>query len=136
VAIPFRRFEHCLHPVAVGELGEHPRKRVSTKPAKISAPVALKIGSGEAVTSHVNARFTVLPTPRAHPAAGASRLPPIQIQPKSSRGLEFKKLPPHPDIWSVRISDNYRAVGQREGDSIVWFFIGTHAEYDALLARL
>jgi hypothetical protein len=52
------------------------------------------------------------------------------------RGLEFKKLPPHQDIWSVRINDNYRAVGLRDGEVIVWFFIGTHAEYDALLARL
>ena len=52
------------------------------------------------------------------------------------RGLEFKKLPPHRDIWSVRVTDDYRAVGQRQGEVIVWFFIGTHAEYDALLARL
>jgi hypothetical protein len=51
-------------------------------------------------------------------------------------GLQFKKLPPHQDIWSVRITDDYRAIGHREGESIVWFFIGTHAEYDSLLARL
>jgi hypothetical protein len=50
--------------------------------------------------------------------------------------LEFKKLPPQQDIWSVRINDNYRAVGLRRGEVMVWFFIGTHAEYDALLARL
>jgi hypothetical protein len=50
--------------------------------------------------------------------------------------LEFKKLAPHQDIWSVRITDDYRAIGQRQGEVIVWFFIGTHAEYDPLLARL
>jgi hypothetical protein len=50
--------------------------------------------------------------------------------------LEFKKLPPHNDIWSVRVNDQYRAVGVRSGDTIVWFFIGPHAEYDALLSRL
>ena len=50
--------------------------------------------------------------------------------------LEFKKLPPHDDIWSVRVTLDYRAIGQRDGESIVWFFIGSHAAYDALLARL
>ena len=50
--------------------------------------------------------------------------------------LEFKKLPPHDTLWSVRVNAQYRAVGARTGDQIVWFFIGTHAGYDALLARL
>jgi hypothetical protein len=50
--------------------------------------------------------------------------------------LQFKKLPPYEDIWSVRINAQYRAVGQRSNQAIVWFFIGTHAEYDALLSRL
>jgi mRNA-degrading endonuclease RelE of RelBE toxin-antitoxin system len=89
------------------------------------------------VTSHVNARFRSdfarLPKRLQQQARRAYRQ--FKSDP-SHRGLEFKKLPPHHDIWSVRISDNYRAVGQREGESIVWFFIGTHAEYDALLARL
>ena len=51
-------------------------------------------------------------------------------------GLKFKKLPPHENIWSVRISGDYRAVGRRGGDVIVWFFIGSHADYDRLLERL
>ena len=89
------------------------------------------------MTSHVNARFRTqfanLPERIHQQARRAYR----QFKSNPSHpGLEFKKLPPHQDIWSVRITDNYRAVGQREGDSIVWFFIGTHAEYDALLARL
>jgi mRNA-degrading endonuclease RelE of RelBE toxin-antitoxin system len=49
--------------------------------------------------------------------------------------LNFKKLPPHKDLWSVRITDDYRAAGWRTGDTIVWFFIGTHAEYDQLLRQ-
>lgn len=89
------------------------------------------------MTSHVNARFrgdfARLPTRIQQQARRAYRV--FKTDP-SHPGLEFKKLPPHQDIWSVRISDNYRAVGQRDGESIVWFFIGTHAEYDAMLARL
>jgi plasmid maintenance system killer protein len=48
--------------------------------------------------------------------------------------LRFKKLPPFADLWSVRINNDYRAVGRWRGDVIVWFFIGSHSEYDRLLA--
>jgi mRNA-degrading endonuclease RelE of RelBE toxin-antitoxin system len=52
-------------------------------------------------------------------------------------GLQFKRLNSKLPLWSVRISDSYRAVGVRKGDDqIVWFFIGTHADYDKLLATL
>ena len=50
--------------------------------------------------------------------------------------LKFKKLPPFEDIWSVRIDNNYRAIGRWRGDVILWFFIGSHADYDKLIARL
>jgi hypothetical protein len=45
--------------------------------------------------------------------------------------LHFKPL--KNDVWSVRISENYRALGRRQGGLIVWFWIGTHAEYDKLV---
>lgn len=54
----------------------------------------------------------------------------------SHPGLHFKKLPPHADIWSVRISASYRAMGKRRGEEIVWFFVGSHADYDKVLDRL
>ncbi|HEY1686029.1 MAG TPA: hypothetical protein VGG19_14785 [Tepidisphaeraceae bacterium] len=51
--------------------------------------------------------------------------------------LQFKPLNARLPLWSVRVSDSYRAVGVRKSDSeIIWFFIGTHAEYDRLLATL
>jgi hypothetical protein len=50
--------------------------------------------------------------------------------------LKFKKLPPHEDLWSVRVTADYRAIGRWRGDVIVWFFIGSHADYDQFLARL
>ena len=50
-------------------------------------------------------------------------------------GLEFKALTTRQPLWSVRVNDDYRAVGVRDGDTIVWFFIGTHAEYGRLLSR-
>lgn len=48
--------------------------------------------------------------------------------------LSFKRVHPKFPLWSVRVTDNYRAVGVRKSaDEIIWFFIGTHAEYDRLL---
>ncbi len=48
--------------------------------------------------------------------------------------LHFKPL--FADVWSVRVNQSYRALGRRRGNLIVWFWIGTHAEYDQLLKRL
>jgi hypothetical protein len=31
---------------------------------------------------------------------------------------------------------SYRAVGVLDGDAVVWFWIGKHADYDKLLDRL
>ena len=52
----------------------------------------------------------------------------------SHSSLAFKRVDAGREWWSVRISLGYRAVGVRGPvDVIVWFFIGTHAEYDRLL---
>jgi len=51
--------------------------------------------------------------------------------------LQFKQVHPTLPVWSVRITASYRAVGVRtKPDTIVWFFVGTHAEYERLLASL
>jgi Txe/YoeB family toxin of Txe-Axe toxin-antitoxin module len=44
--------------------------------------------------------------------------------------LRFKPLQGFSDVWSVRITHSYRAVGKRDGDRIVWFWIGSHADFD------
>ncbi len=48
--------------------------------------------------------------------------------------LRFKKLQGGGEIWSVRISEQYRAVGVRAGDTMEWIWIGTHIEFDHLFA--
>ncbi|MDP3895330.1 MAG: hypothetical protein Q8Q62_01500 [Mesorhizobium sp.] len=35
--------------------------------------------------------------------------------------------------WSVRIGLHYRALAVRDGDDVIWFWIGSHAEYDRKL---
>ncbi|WP_295620504.1 hypothetical protein [Chamaesiphon sp. GL140_3_metabinner_50] len=47
--------------------------------------------------------------------------------------LRFKKVHSKLPVYSVRINKDYRAVGQLDEDSIVWFWVGSHAEYDLLL---
>lgn len=46
--------------------------------------------------------------------------------------LRFKKLAGASDVWSVRINGRYRAVGQKSGDDIFWFWIGSHNDFDKL----
>lgn len=45
--------------------------------------------------------------------------------------LRFKKLAGYDAVWSVRINDQYRAVGERDGDTIEWAWIGSHNEFDS-----
>ncbi|MGZ5552154.1 MAG: ParE family toxin-like protein [Chthoniobacterales bacterium] len=44
--------------------------------------------------------------------------------------LRFKKLTGPHRYWSVRFGAGYRVVCQREGDTIVWLWIGTHQDFD------
>lgn len=45
--------------------------------------------------------------------------------------LQFKEL--RPNLWSVRINHGYQALGRRNAEDIVWFWIGTHDEYKRLI---
>ena len=50
--------------------------------------------------------------------------------------LRFKRVHSYRPIFSVRITKDYRAVGILEKDKIIWFWIGSHSEYDILLKKL
>lgn len=52
-------------------------------------------------------------------------------------GLEFKQVHPTRPYFSVRVGLHWRAVSLKRADgSYVWFWIGSHAEYDSLLRGL
>lgn len=51
----------------------------------------------------------------------------------SHPSLQFQKVHDREPIYSARITGGHRAVGRLEGDVVVWFWIGGHAEYDRLL---
>ena len=46
--------------------------------------------------------------------------------------LRFKKLGGYDHIWSVRINEQFRAIGERQGDTIIWVWVGSHNEFDKL----
>jgi hypothetical protein len=48
-------------------------------------------------------------------------------------GLQFKKLEGADDIYSVRIGLGFRALAVVEGDRVVWYWIGSHVDYDRLV---
>lgn len=48
----------------------------------------------------------------------------------SHPSLHFKKLD---CFWSVRIGLRYRALGVEISDGVLWFWIGSHADYDHLV---
>jgi hypothetical protein len=51
----------------------------------------------------------------------------------SHPGLRFKPIHGHVGLYSVRLGRGWRALGRREGDTVTWFWIGSHAEYDGLI---
>jgi hypothetical protein len=48
--------------------------------------------------------------------------------------LHFRRLQGNADRFSIRVGDHYRALGKVAEDMITWVWIGTHAEYDRLVA--
>lgn len=49
--------------------------------------------------------------------------------------LRFKKIHATQPIYSARVNKDCRAVGIMKGDTIIWFWIGHHHEYDKLLKQ-
>jgi hypothetical protein len=67
---------------------------------------------------------------------------PSAIQQVADKNFELLKADPkHPSLhlkkagkyWSVRVSMKYRALGVEVDENVLWFWIGTHAEYDKML---
>lgn len=87
--------------------------------------------------SHTSSRFwdayAELPEEVKRRARKAYRL--FEENPRHP-SLRFKKVHTEAPIYSVRITRDYRALGVRDGEVIVWFWIGSHADYERLLAQL
>ena len=67
---------------------------------------------------------------------------PEAVRNLAEKNFELRKANPHhpslhlkkvDELWSVRVGVHYRALGRDRGDAIVWFWIGSHADYDKLV---
>jgi mRNA-degrading endonuclease RelE of RelBE toxin-antitoxin system len=47
-------------------------------------------------------------------------------------GLHFKRVHSRKPIYSVRISRDYRAIGVLKDGEIIWFWIGSHTDYETV----
>ena len=79
------------------------------------------------------AAFRDLPEPARDAARKAYRL--FRENP-GHPSQQFKKIHTREPIYSVRVTLGYRAVGLLEADEILWFWIGSHADYDRLVKSL
>lgn len=50
--------------------------------------------------------------------------------------ISFKKIHKTKPVYSVRVTLSYRALGMKQGDTMIWFWIGSHPEYEKLIAAL
>jgi mRNA-degrading endonuclease RelE of RelBE toxin-antitoxin system len=44
--------------------------------------------------------------------------------------LRFKCINQPENIWAVRVSRGYRVVGVLDGDTVTWFWAGSHDDYE------
>lgn len=74
---------------------------------------------------------------------GLYRSLPEHIQQLADRSFALlKENPRHPSLhfkrvgklWSVRVGAHHRALATEEVGDLVWFWIGSHADYDHLLS--
>ena len=77
--------------------------------------------------------FARLPAHVQRQAREAYRL--FRIDPRHP-GLHFKQVLDKPVTFSARVGIAYRALAARDGQTWVWFWIGSHADYDNLLAMM
>jgi hypothetical protein len=82
------------------------------------------------LTEDFVARFAALPDAVKAQARKAYRL--WRASPVHP-SLHFKRVHAREPIYAARVSLGWRVLGLLEGDTMSWFWIGSHADYDRLL---
>ncbi len=73
--------------------------------------------------------FKKLPLPIRDKAKKAFKNLEERDQTDFSRGLNLERIKGYDTLYSIRIDDNYRTLGNKVGDTIYWEWIGPHDEY-------
>jgi hypothetical protein len=84
-------------------------------------------------TERFRREFARLPAELQEQARAAYRL---FRQDPHPPGLRFRRVHPTEPVYSARVGLHYRAVGVLDGDTITWFWIGSHAAYAHLIRQL
>jgi len=50
--------------------------------------------------------------------------------------LQFKRIHSRKPIYSVRIGIHWRALCNVENNKAIWFWIGSHTEYDVMIKKM
>lgn len=50
--------------------------------------------------------------------------------------LHYKKIHSTRPIYSLRITKDYRAIGIQQNNQMLWFWIGSHSDYDNLIKQM
>jgi hypothetical protein len=67
---------------------------------------------------------------------------PVSVQRLADKAFDLLKADPrHPSLhfkkvgrfWSARVGLHHRAAGVETSDGVLWFWIGSHAEYDHIV---
>ena len=56
----------------------------------------------------------------------------LWVNDPSHPSLHFKKIG---ELYSVRIADKWRVLGFFQNDTYIWFWIGSHEDYNQLLKQ-
>jgi hypothetical protein len=83
-------------------------------------------------TKQFNKLLAQLPVSIQEQASAAYRL---FKQNPNHPSLHFKRISTQRPIYSARVNYSYRAVGLLKGDTITWYWIGSHEDYNHLYLR-
>jgi len=89
------------------------------------------------MTSHTTKRFRTLLARLPQETRKQAREAYLQFERDPFHpGLRFKRVHSRRPIYAVRISRDCRALGIQRENEIIWFWIGTHADYETLLKEM
>lgn len=84
-------------------------------------------------TKHFRKLFDALPDDAKRQAQAAYKL--FEENPHHP-SLNFKPVPTAgANAWSAMIGEHYRVLGDLEGDTIYWYWIGTHEAYNRVVKQ-
>jgi hypothetical protein len=85
------------------------------------------------VTDRFRKTFRELPRPIQRKAREVFRL--FRQDPHNPL-LHLKQVHKTKPVYSIRISLGWRALAIKDGEQMIWFWIGSHADYDKILKQL